>query len=346
MPRTRSIAWSELKVGVAGIVAMVLVATLVIGVGGQGGFFWQRYPLKARFDAVQGLKTGAVVRLSGKEVGRVADIQFAGRQIEVTLQVSRDVRPLITADSVATIGSLSLLGEPIVDLTASDKGPPLTDWAYLQTSAASGPFGTLTTAASETLTQANHLIGDLRAGRGTVGRLITDDALYSDLDRFVASATRVSKEIEAGKGTIGKLTGDPAAYASLKASLDNLKALTDRVNRGEGTLGKLLNDDSIAKSIASAATSVDTVASRLNKGEGTAGKLLTDQQLYNRLNELAAHAGQLVADLDAGRGTVGHLMHDQSLYDNVNKAVVEMRSFISDVHKDPKKYLHISFSLF
>ena len=346
MPRTRSVAWSELKLGIAGIVAMVLVATLVIGVGGQGGFFWQRYPLKARFDAVQGLKTGAVVRLSGKEVGRVADIQFAGRQIEVTLQVSRDVRPLITSGSVATIGSLSLLGEPIVDLTASDNGAPLADWGYLQTSAASGPFGTLTTTASETLTQANHFIGDLRAGRGTVGRLMTDDALYNDIDRFVASATTVSREIEAGKGTIGKLTGDPAAYASLKASLDNLKALTDRVNRGEGTLGKLMNDDSIAKSIESAATSVNMVASRLNKGEGTAGKLLTDQQLYNHLNDLATHADKVMADLDAGRGTAGHLMHDPALYDNLNKFVVDLRSFISDVRKDPKKYLHISFSLF
>lgn len=346
MPRTRSIAWSELKLGIAGIVAMVLVATLVIGVGGQGGFFWQRYPLKARFDDVQGLKTGAVVRLNGKEVGRVADIEFAGRQIEVTLQVSRDVRPLITAGSVATVGSLSLLGEPIVDLTASDQGAPLGDGAYLHTSAASGPFGALTTTASESLTQANHLIGDLRAGKGTVGRLMTDDALYNDLDRFVASATRVSTEIEAGKGTIGKLAGDPAAYASLKASLDNLKALTDRVNRGEGTLGKLLNDDSIAKSIESAATSVNMVASRLNKGEGTAGKLLTDQQLYNHLNDLATHADKVMADLDAGRGTAGHLMHDQTLYDNLNKFVVELRSFISDVRKDPKKYLHISFSLF
>jgi len=346
MPRTRSLAWSELKLGIAGVVAMVLVATLVIGVGGQGGFFWQRYPLKARFDAVQGLKTGAVVRLSGKEVGRVADIEFAGRQIEVTLQVSRDVRPLITADSVATIGSLSLLGEPIVDLTASDNGAPLADWAYLHTSGASGPFGTLTTAASESLSQAKNLISDIRAGQGTVGRLMTDDALYNDLDRFVASATRVSKEIEAGKGTIGKLTGDPALYTSLKTSLDNLKTLTDRVNRGEGTLGKLLNDDAIAKSIASAATNVNTVATRLGRGEGTAGKLLTDQQLYNHLNELATHADQLVGDLNAGRGTVGHLMHDPSLYDNVDKFVVEMRSFISDVRKDPKKYLHISFSLF
>lgn len=73
---------------------------------------------------------------------------------------------------------------------------------------------------------------------------------------------------------------------------------------------------------------------------------MTDQQLYNHLNDLATHADKVMADLDAGRGTAGHLMHDQALYDNLDKFVVELRSFISDVHKDPKKYLHISFSLF
>ncbi len=56
MPRTRSIAWSQLKVGILGIVAVLLVIVVIFAVGGEGGFWWQRYPLKARFDDVQGLK--------------------------------------------------------------------------------------------------------------------------------------------------------------------------------------------------------------------------------------------------------------------------------------------------
>ena len=62
MPRTRSIAWSELKLGVVGVVAVVLVTVLVVALGGQGGFWWQRYPLKMQFGDARGLKPGAVVR--------------------------------------------------------------------------------------------------------------------------------------------------------------------------------------------------------------------------------------------------------------------------------------------
>src|SRR2546427_260208 len=101
MPRTRSIAWSELKLGIVGIVAFVLVTMVILAVGGQGGFWWQRYPLKARFNQVSGLKTGAVVRLNGKEIGKVTSVEFAGSQIDISFEVSDKVRRLITTDSTA-----------------------------------------------------------------------------------------------------------------------------------------------------------------------------------------------------------------------------------------------------
>ena len=82
MPRTRSLAWAELKLGVLGLVSLVLATVLVFAVGGQGGFFWQRYPLRARFDDVQGLKSGAIVRLNGMEVGKVTSVELAGAQVE------------------------------------------------------------------------------------------------------------------------------------------------------------------------------------------------------------------------------------------------------------------------
>ena len=76
MPRTRSIAWSELKLGIVGITAAALTVLIIIAVSGQGGFFWQRYPLKAQFANAQGLKTGALVRLSGKDIGRSLQVDL------------------------------------------------------------------------------------------------------------------------------------------------------------------------------------------------------------------------------------------------------------------------------
>lgn len=346
MPRTRSIAWAELKLGLVGIVALMLLVAIIVAVGGQGGFWWDRYPLKTQFDKVDGLKAGAVVRLNGKEVGQVKSVDFAGPHLDVGLQVNKDVRSLITTDSVASVGSLSLLGEPIIDISAAGTGTPLADWQYVKSGKAAGPLGEIQDKAGQTMDQANALLADMRAGKGTIGKLMTDQALYNEMQAFIASAGDVTRGLSEGHGTLGALAKDPAAYNALRASLQNLETLTDRINRGEGTLGKLANDDALAKSLSATAANTEQLTAQLRNGQGTAGRLMTDRELYDHLNNFSAKIDQLAQNLNDGRGTAGQLLHDQRLYDNMNTAVTELRGLLSDIRKDPKKYLRVSVSIF
>ncbi len=255
--------------------------------------------VESQLPDVKGLKPGAVVRLSGKEVGTVRTVEFVGNQVEVGFELLEDVRPLVTNRSSATLGSLSLLGEPIIDLTAGAGGAPLPDWAYVP-SAVSSSFEGLTATASASLRQMDALLADVRAGRGTLGRLVTDDALYTELHAFVTSASAVTRAMNEGQGTIGGLLRDPKAYEALRASLENLQAVTARINNGQGALGRFLNDEALGKSISGAASNAELITGRLSKGEGTAGKLLTDQQLYDRLNSMANRVDQVVAGLESG----------------------------------------------
>ena len=62
MPRTRSLAWSELRIGVLTIVAIVIAAVLIFTLTGTRGFAWQRYTLKTRFNDVAGLAKGSPAR--------------------------------------------------------------------------------------------------------------------------------------------------------------------------------------------------------------------------------------------------------------------------------------------
>ena len=118
MPRTRSLAWSELKIGVLTIVAIVIAVTTIFLLTGGRGFFWQRYNLKTRFDDVAGLKSGSPVRVAGVEVGTVTSVdEFVGEQIDVTFEVNKSMRERITSRSTAYLGSVSLLGESAVDIS-------------------------------------------------------------------------------------------------------------------------------------------------------------------------------------------------------------------------------------
>src|SRR5215467_465033 len=106
MPRTRSLAWSELKIGVLTIVSIVIAAVLIFTLTGTRGFAWQRYTLKTRFANVAGLAKGSPVRVAGVEVGSVKDVAFAGEMVDVTFDVKEDLRKNITDKSVARLGSV------------------------------------------------------------------------------------------------------------------------------------------------------------------------------------------------------------------------------------------------
>ncbi|HEY3380511.1 MAG TPA: MlaD family protein [Vicinamibacterales bacterium] len=346
MPRTRSLAYSELKIGILAVVALSIAAVVIFMLSGTGGFFWERYSLKTRFRAVPGLKAGAPVRVAGVEVGTVRDIAFVGSDVEVTFQVSRKMQPRITSQSIASLGSLSLLGQSTVDITPSLGGEPVAEWGYVKSGRMAGQLADVTEIASQGLEQATRLMQDLRAGKGTLGRLFTDDALYRDLQGFIGAAAGVAENLRRGRGTAGRLLTDPAAYESLEASLRNLNAMLDRINDGQGSLGRLLQDDRLAVTLTSATGNLDTLTGKLNKGVGTAGKLLNDSALYDRLSSTAERLEQLTGQLNQGQGTAGQLLHDRQLYENMNGAAGELRGLVADIRKEPRKYLSFKVSVF
>ena len=346
MPRTRSLAWSELKIGILTVVAIVVATWFIFLLSGEGGFFWQRYSLKTVFLNIAGLKPGAPVRLAGVEVGSVSEVQFVGDRVEVVMEVDRDMQPRVTSTSTASLGSVSLLGEAAVDITASSEGMPIPEWGYIPSGPAAGSLTEVTTQAAEGIEQLTVLLQDIRTGRGTVGRLITDESLYNEMSALVASAETVVRNVGQGRGTLGRLANDPAAAQALEASLKNFEAITARIHAGEGSLGKFLTDDAVAKSLTSATSNLDAITGRISRGEGTAGKLVTERELYDRLNSMSDRLDKVMAGLQQGEGTAGQLLHDRQLYENMNGAVGELRQLVRDIRADPRRFLNVRVSLF
>ena len=346
MPRTRSLAWSELKIGLMAVAALALTAMLVIAVGGASGFAWERYELKTSFENVQGLKSGAIVRIAGVEVGKVTSVALSGAGVEVVLSIKEENRPRVTTDSFASIGSMSLLGEPLIDVSPASTGTPLNDGDVIKSRKPAAQISDVAETANEGIVQATALLKDIREGKGSVGKLFTDETLYRELNAFVESANGVATAINRGQGTLGKLTKDSKAYDELNASLANLREMTRRINAGEGSLGQLLKDDKLAKSLTAATANFEQVTGRLSRNDNTAGKLLTEKELYDRLNSTVSRLDELTRNLNQGEGTAGQLLRNKEMYDNMNSAASELKGLIGDIRKDPKRYLNVRVSIF
>ncbi len=82
----------------------------------------------------------------------------------------------------------------------------------------------------------NRIADRLERGDGTLGKLLTDDAVYQKLDDALANLNTVSKNLEEGKGTLGKLINDDEAYEKLNSALTGLSGTMDKIDQIRLTL--------------------------------------------------------------------------------------------------------------
>jgi phospholipid/cholesterol/gamma-HCH transport system substrate-binding protein len=338
--------WSELKIGIMAVVALVIAAALILALGGEGGFFWQRYNLKVKFPNAAGVQQGSPVRVAGVTVGAVTDIAFVGSEVEMTLELRDDMQQRVRNTSRATIGSVSLLGEGAVDITASTTGEPIPEGGYVPSAGLPAQLADVTAQANKGIEELTALITDVRAGRGTVGKLMTDEQLYVELREFTTAARQVTEGLQGGKGTLGQLLNNPESARQLEASLKNLNAITAKINAGKGSLGQLMNDPTLAKNLNEVTANFGSLSNKLNQGQGTMGQLMNNDSLYRRLDAVTTNLERLTKSLNEGQGTMGQLMNDKQLYDNMNRTVTEMQQLLADIRKDPKKFLNLRMSIF
>lgn len=288
----------ETRLGV--FFALIMIATIImIEMIGGFEFFKSGLTLQASFNNVQELKVGDAVKMAGVPIGRVEKIGFAKGQVLVRMKIT-DREADIKTDSKATIKFTGLMGQNYVsiDLGSASAAKVTTDTTlptYEQTDL-STLMGRLDTVATNVqnmtksfsadnlgsflgpitdfmkdnrerlsgiLSNVHQVTAEVAQGKGTVGRLIHEDTLYTtaldtvtninttitDARTIVDQAKGLLAQAEKGQGTVGKLLNDPKLYDDATASMTNLRQIMEKINQGQGSVGKLVNDESLIKNV-------------------------------------------------------------------------------------------------
>jgi len=381
MPSSKkSVSLRQLRVGIFVLVAIGILIFLVLNASGDINPFSRKLHLKARFVDANGLRDGSEVRLAGVRVGKVeritllppSDVPTAPRvEALLTIDSAIDGQPAsqrIRSDSTAQQGSPSLLGnEMLINITpGTAAGSPVQDGAILPSSSSNtvNDFATSGTDLAQRLSKLSDeisgIVRDVKDGKGTVGRLFNDEALYNNLNATIQETEDVMKQVRSGNGSAGRFMNDPALYNNANDIAVQLKAIASDLRAGRGTAGRLLTDDELyvrinrtTDRLDKAVDQVNGMVADINAGRGTLGKLIKDEQIYNdaraaiaRFNTTAERIDNLVAAAQRGEGTVGKLLNDDTLYTNVNQLSSEGVKLIYDFRQNPKKYLTIKFELF
>jgi phospholipid/cholesterol/gamma-HCH transport system substrate-binding protein len=347
MNKARVLTWSELRVGLVVILSLAILAFTILYIGSGGGSpLARKYEVKTIMSDVGGLKPGAPVRVGGVEVGTVKKVDLAGAgMVEVEMRLDRRVKNRITTESRATLGSIGLLGEKAVDISASSTGTPIEDGGYLPP-AGGDPIKGLLTDASETTAYLKRILSRIDAGEGLLGKALRDEELYERMVDVSERMQNAMSKLESERGPLGRLMNDADMSRQLASSVRGIDSVVARVEAGKGPLGALSKDEQLVHDLKSASSNLADVLQKIERGEGTAGRLLSDDALFNKLDSLTNRFDTLVSKLERGEGSAGRLMQDPDFYNNLNGAAKDLRSLIDDVRKDPRKYLRLKLSVF
>ena len=294
----------ETRLGIFFALALV-VAVLILETIGAVDFFRGGYRITASFKNAQEIKKGDLVKMAGVEIGRVDSVKLVAGKALLTLKINGKPEDNdIHTDSKALIKFTGLMGQNFVSIEGGTSGSPKIQTGSIETveqpdlsvlmaklegvaggienltksfstdnlSTLLGPLTDFINKNSGPLTAT---IGNLRlvsdnlaTGKGTMGRLVSDDSLYtaaystvtnlqfatSDIKALTAQADgmigqmrSVVEQINAGKGTLGRLTKDDSLFVETTNAMANLREILQKLNRGQGTLGGLINDDSFLK---------------------------------------------------------------------------------------------------
>lgn len=179
----------ELKVGIFIAVGMIIFFLIVFSIGDV--YIVKRgYHIDAVFNFANGISESAPVRLAGVNVGEIDKITLffdekdKKTKVKLTLWIE-EYKIKIERDSLATINTLGLLGEKYLEIY-----PGTTTNVFLKEGdviVGRDPIST------ESIAEKINVLADstvtimerLKDGKGTIGKLLTEDKIYNDLEAFV-----------------------------------------------------------------------------------------------------------------------------------------------------------------
>jgi phospholipid/cholesterol/gamma-HCH transport system substrate-binding protein len=252
------------------------------------------------------------------EAGTVESVEFdpegGDPPIIVTFNVREGIHQRLRADAFVRISSFGILGDKYLELLRGSVPEALPEGAVLPGRSAES-FTDLVEPGRRALTKVDGLLTELET---------------------------ISIGLRDGKGTAGKLLTDEDVHDRLVTTLDETRAALADFRKTQRDMGEQLT--SAASSIASTAGSFDSLATDWRTGQGTINRLAEDPSLYENLNAATARLDRVLAEVERGDGLLARLLKDPEFANQVTGLVVDLRALLVDMREHPGRY--VQFSVF
>ena len=203
------------RLGAFIIVALTILVSGIFIIGGRQYMFTSTYRLNAQFGSVVGLDSGADVRVGGVHSGSVRSVELPSKptgKITVWMDLDRSSHNIIKQDSIATIQTEGLLGNEYVAISfGSADGANVVD---------GGTIGSEPPLEMSTLIKKTDRILD------------SSQEAIKNVTQATANLSSISTKIDNGQGTVGSLINDKKIYTQLDQTTSGLRDTVTKAQAG------------------------------------------------------------------------------------------------------------------
>lgn len=291
-----------------GLVVLLAITMLAWGIVWVKGY---RYGKEVTtydvfFENVGALSVGDPVAVNGVTKGKVSGLALESGQVLVTVELDKAIS--LRADATFTVKNIGLMGERYIEVY-----PGKSDQPFPTIEPASGQFDT---GIPEVMGMMGEMIGEVRS-------------LVQTMSTSIEGAPDAFRRADS---TVIDLRETARMLSDLL--VENRDKIENAVTDMETGARKLRT------TIDRKAGQVDTT---LDKMAEASERILTAAAKFD---SLSGQLRNLATQVEQGEGTLGALVQDPSLYDDLKRAASEIDALVADIRANPKKYVHVGFSIF
>jgi len=281
-----------LRAGLFVIIMLVATAITIFVLGTERGYFKKQFTIYTTFSNVEGLQSGAPIRLAGVTVGKVVDVNIphdlTEKKLVVTMQIEERVQKRIRTDSVASIKWLSYVtGDPYIEVLIGSRNKPMVKEGEFIKGVDSQDYAKI-------FENGTNVVGSLYRNL----EKLEDTKLIETLGQSTKSLKDIIEEIKVGNGMLHSLIYDrefKTFVEQIAGLAKEIGKITDQIKTGNGLLHAILYDEEKGKildNLTEATDDLKNVTEKIAEGEGSLGAIINDPDLYDNLNQLLGGANR------------------------------------------------------
>lgn len=293
------------KVGLFVLIGILILAAGILTLGTMRKSFISRIDASATFESVNGLTKGNNVWFAGVKVGTVRQITFTpDSKVQVEFSIEAESQKFIKQDAMVRVSSDGLIGNPIILISGGSAAAPMIESGHKfrieKEESTQEMMKTLQANNKNILSiteDLKSLVADIRAGQGSIGKLMKDEAMYVNLTKSLATVETATRD--------------------LKQGASGLATLTNKLNAEGNFVNSIATDKEIYPSIKTTISTLQTTSDNLKQTS------LAAKQMVDNLEQTSKTINKMTSNTTS---PVGVLLHDEKTAKDIKETISNLES--------------------